>query len=118
MASVCAMLLATGSILAASNLRRVSGSFITSWISPARRSAWALGMLMGAKKVFQPVAARSSPPSLKVGIFGSSALRLVPETARMRILPASCWGSIVSKVSNATGTWPPSRSLSSGAEPR
>ena len=75
-------------------------------------------MLAGAKNVFQPVATRSRPASLKVGTFGASGLRLALETARMRTLPASCWGSRLSRVSKATGTWPPTKSVVSGAEPR
>ena len=50
--------------------------------------------------------------------FGASGLRLALETARMRTLPASCWGSRLSRVSKATGTWPPTKSVVSGAEPR
>ena len=75
-------------------------------------------MAAGAKKAFQPVATRSRPDSLYVGMSLANCERLAPELARMRILPPSCCGSRVSKVSKATGSWPPMRSLISGAEPR
>ncbi len=75
-------------------------------------------MVEGAKKAFQPVAARSRPDSRKVGTWGAIAERFAPELARMRTLPASCCGSTVSSVSIDTGTWPPIRSVMGGAEPR
>ena len=85
------------------------------WISERRSRIASFSFLVNS---FQPVADRFRPASLKVGTVGLHDERLAPEVARMRSLPASAWGSKVSRVSKATGTWPPIRSVSSGAEPR
>ena len=47
-------------------------------------------MLLGAKKVFQPSASIFMPASRKVGSEGAKLARFLPDTARMRILPATC----------------------------
>ena len=115
--AVCALLLETGVSRLASNFWRVSGSFMISCTMRDRRSAMSGAMLCGANKVFQPRPDRFRPDSLSVGMSGAMVLRRSPDTASTRILPASCWGSSTSKVSMASGTWPPTRSVSSGAEP-
>src|SRR5450759_1652530 len=55
--------------------------------------------------------------SATVGTSGSSGERFAVVTASARNLPALMWAIDDGKLSNVTCTWPPSRSVSIGAEP-
>ena len=97
-AAVCTCVIATGSIRAAVNLARVSGSDMI-WNTALLSSATVVaGMVAGAKRWFQPVATNGSPCSLKVGTAGENGERPAPDVARMRSLPASCCGNRESSV--------------------
>ncbi|KAG1307055.1 hypothetical protein G6F62_015297 [Rhizopus arrhizus] len=96
----------------------MAGSRKMAAMSAPSRSTLACGIAAGAKKAFQPSAARFTPLSLNVGTSFRSASRVSPDVARMRILPARCCGSSVSSVSMPCGRIPPISSEISGADPR
>ena len=51
------------------------------------------------------------PASRSVGTSGTSGERVSPDTARMRILPALCCGTVTAKSAVNIITWPPMRSV-------
>ena len=58
------------------------------------------------------------PASADVGTSGSAGTRFGAVIARPRSLPPAICGAEVPSPSNATGTWPASRSCISGPAPR
>jgi hypothetical protein len=60
----------------------------------------------------------SSPTSLKVGVFGSSARRCGAATTMGISLPLLMKGSAEGRLSKMIGTWPATTSFSAGPAPR
>ena len=75
------------------------------------------GVPGGASRPYQPVISYFRPASWTVATSGSIGERLAPVTAIGVTLPSLACADIIGMASNITSMWPPSRSLSAGAEP-